>query len=83
MAGRIPERPPASVSAPTQLRSLPFDDAAAARYGVLRAELRREGTAVGANDMMIAAIALADDATLVTRDSRELAAGAGLRLVTW
>src|SRR6185295_15075505 len=44
------------------LRSLPFDDEAAARYGSLRAQLRREGRPIGANDMLVAAIALAADA---------------------
>jgi tRNA(fMet)-specific endonuclease VapC len=34
--------------------SLSFDDDAADRYGVIRAQLRRDGTPVGANDMMIA-----------------------------
>jgi tRNA(fMet)-specific endonuclease VapC len=65
------------------LRSLPFDDEAAARYGLLRAQLRREGRPIGANDMMIAAIALASDLTLVTRNEREYAAIAGLRVTTW
>ncbi len=41
--------------------SVPFDDAVAACYGALRAQLRRGGTAIGANDMLIAAIALAAD----------------------
>jgi tRNA(fMet)-specific endonuclease VapC len=65
------------------LRSLPFDDDAAARYGSLLAQLRRDGRPVGGNDVMIAAIALAADATLVTRNARELAAVAGLRLIPW
>lgn len=39
--------------------SLPFDDAAAAYYGSLRAFLERAGTPIGANDMLIAATALA------------------------
>ena len=65
------------------MASLPFDDDAAERYGTLRAHLRREGRGVGGNDMMIAAIALANDATLVTRNRRELSVVPGLRLVTW
>jgi tRNA(fMet)-specific endonuclease VapC len=65
------------------LASLPFDDDAAARYGVLRAQLRRDGRPVGGNDMMIAAIALAHDAVLVTRDDREFRAIAGLRVLSW
>ena len=64
-------------------RSLPFDDEAATRYGLLRCQLQREGKPIGANDMMIAAIALAEDATLVTRDRDEFARVAGLRMETW
>src|SRR2546427_4232349 len=45
--------------------SLPFDDAAAARYGRIRADLERKGQPIGGNDMMIAAIALDQDLTLV------------------
>ena len=65
------------------MTSLPFDDEAAERYGILRAHLRRAGRPVGSNDMMIAAIALVHDAVLVTRDEREFAAIAGLRIVSW
>jgi len=63
--------------------SLPFDDAAAAHYGSLRSQLRRNGTPVGANDMMIAAIAFSTDCTLVTRNSDELRQIAGLRVAIW
>jgi len=63
--------------------SFAFDDDAAAEYGTLRAQLRRSGTPVGANDMLIAAIALATDSVLVTRNTEELRQIAGLRLETW
>lgn len=63
--------------------SLPFDDAAAERYGVIRAQLERAGTPIGANDMAIAAIALAADATLVTRNQDEFRRVAGLRVEVW
>jgi tRNA(fMet)-specific endonuclease VapC len=63
--------------------SLPFDDAAAARYGELRTSLRRAGTPIGGNDMMIAAIALAADAILVTRNVTEFARVPALRVETW
>lgn len=65
------------------LDSLPFDDVAAAHYGVLRAQLRREGTPVGANDMLIAAIALANEVVVVTRNRDEFHRVAGLRVETW
>jgi tRNA(fMet)-specific endonuclease VapC len=63
--------------------SLTFDDRAASFYGIVRAELRKEGRPIGANDLLIAAIALAHDATLVTRNDREFRRVVGLRLVSW
>ena len=63
--------------------SRPFDDGAAEHYAVLRLQLQRDGTPIGANDMLIAAIALAADCTLVTRNVREFARVAGLRVDSW
>jgi tRNA(fMet)-specific endonuclease VapC len=63
--------------------SVPFDDTAAEHYGVLRAQLRRAGTPIGANDMLIAAIALAGDHCLVTRNQDEFHQLAGLRVQSW
>jgi tRNA(fMet)-specific endonuclease VapC len=63
--------------------SLPFDDEAAAFYGGIRTQLRREGKLIGSNDLMIAAIALAADATLVTRNQAEFHRVAGLRVAVW
>lgn len=63
--------------------SLAFDDEAASRYGVIRSQLQREGQVIGSNDLMIAAIALAGDLTLVTRNQRELRRVAGLRVAVW
>lgn len=63
--------------------SLPFDDRAAGFYGLLRAQLAREGRLIGGNDMMIAAVALAADAVLVTRNTGEFQRVAGLRVEVW
>jgi tRNA(fMet)-specific endonuclease VapC len=63
--------------------SLPFDDLAASHYGILRATLEQAGTPIGANDLLIAAIALAQDCMLVTRNGREFARVAGLQIETW
>lgn len=63
--------------------SLPFDDVAAEHYGQIRAELTRSGMLIGPNDLMIAAIARANDATLVTNNSAELARVSGLRVEDW
>jgi tRNA(fMet)-specific endonuclease VapC len=64
-------------------RSLSFDDRAAERYGEIRAQLRQRGTPIGGNDTMIAAIALAADATLVTRNQDEFRRVVGLRVEVW
>jgi len=63
--------------------SVPFDDAAAEQYGVIRAQLERSGTPIGANDMMIAAIARHHDFTLVTRNVDEFRRVAALRVENW
>ena len=47
---------------------LPWDSAAATRYGILRAAVEFRGTPLGNLDTLIAAHALAADAILVTRD---------------
>ena len=63
--------------------SLPFDDAASAHYGLLRTELESLGTPIGANDLMLASIALACQATLVTRNQREFLRVPALAVTSW
>jgi len=53
---------------------------AADYYGVIRAMLEHAGTPIGANGLLIATIALANDCVLVTRNAREFARVASLRL---
>lgn len=65
------------------LKSLPFDDAAAEEYATIRFQLRRAGTPIGPNDLLIAATALAHDATVVTRNEREFVRVPGLRVQRW
>ena len=45
--------------------------------------LKEAGTPIGANDLWIACHALAEDATLVSNNSREFEWVAGLRLENW
>jgi tRNA(fMet)-specific endonuclease VapC len=50
--------------------SLPFDDAAAAEYGRIRAQLAAAGTPIGPNDLMIAPLLPRDrQLTLVTHNT--------------
>ena len=63
--------------------SLPFDDRCAEEYGVIREELERAGTPIGANDLLIAATARAHDAVLVTHNVREFSRVADLRIEDW
>jgi tRNA(fMet)-specific endonuclease VapC len=58
---------------------LPFDRAAARQS----ASLESKGTPLGPLDCLIAGIALAQGATLVTRNSAEFGRVAGLRVADW
>ena len=77
----------ANLSLIQQLRSrhpsLPFDDHAAEVWGSLRAHLAGAGTPIGPNDLLIAAIALANGVTLVTHNTREFSRVPGLQLEDW
>lgn len=66
-----------------QFVSLPFDDKAAEAYGQIRAALELAGTPIGPNDLLIAAIAVSNQVTLVSHNSREFSRVAGLQLVDW
>ena len=50
---------------------LPFDHAAANSYATVRWQLETSGRPIGANDLLIAAHALAADCTLVTNNMGE------------
>lgn len=67
----------------SSLRALPFDRAAAAVYGTLRADLERRGMRVDDPDLRIASIALARDLTLVTGNVRHFERVPGLRVENW
>lgn len=63
--------------------SLSFDDRAALIFGRIRAELAALGTPIGPYDLQIAAIALANNLTLVTHNTREFSRVEGLRIEDW
>jgi len=52
-------------------------------YGQFRAELERSGRLIGANDMLIAAHALAIDAVIVTDNVAEFSRVPRLRIENW
>ena len=62
---------------------LPFDAEAAKEYGAIRALLKKSGTLIGANDMLIAAHAKALGLILVTNNAREFERVEGLRIENW
>ena len=62
---------------------VPFDDDAAVEYGRIRADLKRKGTPIGANDLMIAAHAKSLGMTLVTNNTKEFERVEGLMLEDW
>lgn len=62
---------------------VPFDDDAAVEYGRIRADLKRRGTPIGANDLMIAAHAKSRGLVLVTNNTREFERVEGLELEDW
>jgi tRNA(fMet)-specific endonuclease VapC len=65
------------------LTILPFDEAAAAAYGPVRAALERAGRPIGSMDLMIGAHALASGRTLVTNNAREFKRIRGLKVENW
>lgn len=63
--------------------SLAFDGKAALVSGKIRADLRRQGNPIGPYDLQIGAIALANNLTLVTHNTREFSRIEGLQLTDW
>jgi tRNA(fMet)-specific endonuclease VapC len=62
---------------------LPLDEPADATYGSIRAHLERVGQPIGANDLLIAAQAVALGCTLVTDNEREFTRVQGLACENW
>ncbi len=66
-----------------ELPILPFDAAAARRYGELRAELEQKGTRIGDADTRVASIALSRGLTVVTGNERHFQQVPGLAIENW
>lgn len=65
------------------LHSFDFDDIAAEHYAQILAELTAQGNLIGANDLMIAAIARANTTTLITHNVAEFERVQGLAIEDW
>ena len=63
--------------------SLPFQDEAALVAGEIRAKLASIGTPIGSYDLQIAAIAVVNNLTLVTHNTREFERVDGLQFEDW
>ena len=67
----------------SSVRVLPFDDAAARRAALVRAELEATGQVCGPYDLLLAGHALALGLTLVTNNVREFSRVSGLVIEDW
>lgn len=62
---------------------LDYPSAAAAHYAEIRAFLKKRGTIIGANDLLIAAHARCEELVLVTNNTREFGRVPGLQIENW
>ena len=60
-----------------------FEPPADAAYAVIRADLEMRGELISANDLLIAAQAVALEMVVVTDNTREFARIAGLKIENW
>ena len=65
------------------VEALDLTDNAAMHYAEIRADLKKRGTMIGANDLFIAAHARVQDMTLVTNNTAEFARVGGLAIENW
>ena len=62
---------------------VPFDRDAAVASAAIRAQLEQQGTPIGPMDVLIAGVAMARQATIVTRNVDEFSRVGGLAIVDW
>lgn len=67
----------------SRLSVIPWDEKAADHYGQIRAALEKDGNPIGAMDMLIAAHARSQGATLVSNNIRHLDKVPGLVVANW
>jgi tRNA(fMet)-specific endonuclease VapC len=70
-----------------QIRSLlqirPFDEASAAKYGTIRAQLEKKGLMISERDLQIASIAIANRLCVITHNVREFIRVEKLKVEDW
>lgn len=66
-----------------ELHVLDFDSHCAEQFGQLRGQFLQQGIAVSTADLMIAAVALVHDLTLVTHNTKDFEKIPDLRLEDW
>jgi tRNA(fMet)-specific endonuclease VapC len=67
----------------SRVNLVPFDRNAAMAAATIRAQLEQQGTPIGPIDVLIAGVAVAERATIVTRNIGEFSRVAGLSIVDW
>ena len=65
------------------IRILPWTDSEAEVYAEIRTDLEKRGLAIGGNDMLIAAAAMANGLTLVTNNTAHFSRIPGLKMENW
>jgi len=60
-----------------------FDEAAAGKYAVIRAQLEKKGMVISERDTQIAAIAMSNNLTVVTHNVREFSRIGKLKVEDW
>ncbi|MDY7027284.1 MAG: type II toxin-antitoxin system VapC family toxin [Spirochaetota bacterium] len=62
---------------------MPFGNRECNAYARIRADMEKEGEIIGPNDVVIAAVVLENDGTLVTNNEREFARIENLKIENW
>jgi tRNA(fMet)-specific endonuclease VapC len=65
------------------LEIYPFDEAAAAKYGIIRAQLEKKGLVISERDLQIASIAMANGLCVITHNVREFNRVEKLKVEDW
>lgn len=66
-----------------RVKIIPYNEKCAAYYGEIRTKLKKQGSSVGNNDIHIAAHAIAENATLITNNTREFKRIDNLKVLSW